>query len=171
MSDNDFNPGDGDPEKFIKDPYVRELIDSEFISVDDFTSDEQREAIIQDILTMTFWEKRYNKKLNFDFDELMRFVKPYRRPHIQDQLMHASVQALITMDEGQLRIKPNREIEQAAMDFCGVYFTGYVMPEGAIIINREAFEASVQLHGGLEQFTESVLMDVLSPHQSNKTSH
>jgi hypothetical protein len=172
MSAFNFPPEHRDPVVFLACKWARELQDDETMpSVVDFDDEEIRQAIVQDIMSATFWEKQTGEKLSFDFEELVRFVNPASRARVEEQIKHGDVQELIVEVHGQLRLRDQRSVEQAAMDFCGVYYDGYEMPYGVLKVDRSAIAQAIEDHGGINQFADSLKMDLQSNVPLDKKEH
>lgn len=169
----DFNPHDADPIAFAADRFARELCDTDgMISfVADYSEQEIRQSVIQDILTFTMWEIQFEKTIDFTPQQLMAYCSNETCVRVISALNHPDVLALIEYRDQQIRIKDNREIRQAAMDYCGVFFDGYSMPEGVIIVNREAMHEAIDAHGGLDNLVTAMAMDITATHPGNDKIH
>lgn len=157
---NDFNPQDRDWNRFINDPLIRELADTEFCSLSGYTDEEIRQSVVQDILTITFWEKTFGEKKLFNLLELLKFVHRDNLYRVLDALHHPEVSGLVERTKDGLRIRNNRSIEQHAMDYCGVYMSGYDMPEGTIVTNRQEAADTFRYYGSVENMAAALAMDL-----------
>lgn len=157
-------------QEFLDCMMVREFMDCEFHSTAWMSEQEMKESIIQDILTFTMEENKFpGEKLFLDFGELTRFVNNKSVNFAVGFVTSAEFQALVLYGEKGYRVKPEREILQAAMDYCGVYWEGFKMPPDCICVDREAFKEQVDKHGGLNNFATALEMDIQAsvPTQSN----
>jgi hypothetical protein len=164
---SDFTKQDEDLEKFLNNQWARELLDDVVIDLGDYSDEEIRESVVQDILMMTMWEVKFQKSMCFKLDDLVMFVSNHNRPRVLEALDHPDV--VIFLDsvkktQDQLRIRPERVVKQAAMDYCGVYYSGYDIPPDAIMVNREVLEDLVEETGGVEPLAKSLAMDLESEH-------
>lgn len=155
----DFHPSHRNPKIFLGCEFSRDITDGEVFSARYMTDEELRQSIVADILAVTIWEKQTEQTLEFGCDEFYRFVDDiYLQRRILDQFTHPEIEGLLDIDEDhkRYRIRDQKEILQAAMGYCGVYYHGYDAPEGLVTINRDAIENM----GGVETAAMSLLMDI-----------
>ena len=101
-----------------------QITDGEFFSVKNMTDEELGEAIINDILIATFFEKEGNT-VNFTPEILIRFLCGSIRAKVLKKLQSKELAGYLDTTNGQLRIKNDRNILQAAQDYAGVVFDGF----------------------------------------------
>ncbi len=169
----DFPPEFIDPEVFLRTGEGRSLyhleVDGEVIMSPVFMTDlEVRESIVDDILAATMWEIQTSNKLDFDFSNLTSFVKLSTKERIHRQLHHPEIIGLISIVDGQLRIKKDSVILQAAMDYCGCWYNGYVIPDESIVINRIAV-SNFSSEKALSELVTSIAMDLQATQPVNKS--
>lgn len=159
-----FNKDLNTKDKFLGEPYVRELMDDGCWSSVNMEDDVLRTSIISDLLAFVFWEKEYKEPLNITFSELTRFVDRADLDRIQKQLDHDEIKHLIDVTEGVYRLKEDRQILQAAMDYCGVWYSDYDAPSdfGVVSVNHVAIDEAVQQHGSIENLAISLAMELTS---------
>ena len=132
------------PEIFLGMQIIREVQQSDVFSIDNMSEEELREAVIQDILMITMWEKHFQKKLHFSKSSLMRFINDTGVSRVIKALQHTDVvdKIYIQVTEEHVGIKTikNEEIRikddalQEAMDYCGCWYEGYIMPDDDSVI-------------------------------------
>lgn len=160
----DFNEEFRDPYKLLNDGIIRQLVDNHLFSVKNMSPKELLESIVEDILMVTMWEIQSERKLHFGYTKLVQFLPRQLHPLIYESLRNEEISGLIEITVTQfhskeLRIKNNPVILQAAMDYCGVWYSGFTMPEeGVISLDRE----KIQSLGGIDAIGQSVLMDMLA---------
>lgn len=165
----DFIEEHRDPVAFLACEDAFQVVHSDVFSVKNMTNEELQQSIVEDILAVTFWEEQTGNKVKFGLDELLRFVEPVKlRERVVLTLKDPAVDVFMKGDLNNLRIKDNTSIRQVAMDKCGVWFSGYEMAEGAMIINREEVQAAVDQHGGVENYAAAINMDIQSTHPTPK---
>lgn len=164
-----------DPEAYLREEAAWQLVNNSVFSIECMDDKELREAVIEDILTVTMLEKQLGQTLHFGITKMLRFLTRQHHRRVMDALKHDEIRNLIMLSRGksgsEVRIKDNREILQAAMNYCGVYYSDFEMGENALIINREILNAAVQQHGGLKNLTEAMVMDVRAKAPCNTTLH
>ena len=134
----DFAPEYRDPSLLIGDDSVREVVHNECFSVDNMDDREVMESIVNDILMVTMWEKQTGEKTQFRFQELLMHLNGDQWDRVLGLMDNNEISGLISITEGvegpELRIKDNHEILQASMDYCGIWYTGFIVPEGTSVI-------------------------------------
>ena len=115
-------------EKFLSERHVRDLTDSDYWTIVNMDDSDLRASIIGDLLSFVLWEKEYKEPLNITFDELTKFVDTNNLDRVRQQLQHEEIKHLFTVNEGVYRLKDERQILQAAMDYCGTWYDGYDSP-------------------------------------------
>lgn len=165
----DFVEEHRDPKLFLGCEAAYQVVHNDVFSVLNMTDEELQQSIVEDILAVTFWEDQTENKVKFGLEELLRFVGPFElRERVTLMLKDPGVACYIKGDHNDLRIKDDRAIRQAAMDKCGMWFSGYDLGENAMIIDREAVQETVNQHGGIENYATSVHMDLMSTHPLQK---
>lgn len=155
----DFHEKYRNPNLVLGDDILRQVVHNNCFSVDNMDDRELREAIVHDLLFVTMWEIQTGESLHFGFTSFFRFILRSQRKRINEQMKHEEISGLITHCD-QLRIKNQPEILQAAMNYTGVWYSGFKMPTGASIVNREALDKAIEAHGGVEQIVVSLMMDI-----------
>lgn len=133
---------------------------------------ELAESIVEDLLQLTFYEKRNKVNVNFDFNTLVRFLKsPGDIQRVKDIFETEVVQKFITIvGNNQVRIKDDRDTQQAAMDFCGSWMEGFDVPDepGIIKVNNEVLEEKINTHGGIDNLAKALAMEINATHEVSK---
>ena len=127
---SDFRPEYADFNVLLNTDVAWEVVDNEVFSVASMNGREIRESLVQDVLMVTMWEKHFNKKAHFTPQMLYHNIATTRlKSRVCTQMANAEVHKLMTISsEGDsIRIKDDPVILQAAMDYCGVYYTGFEM--------------------------------------------
>ncbi len=178
----DFHPEHRDPVAFLSEQYARDLlhiVDGEdvIMSVIFMPDEHLRPAIVSDILSATIWEIQTDVKLCFNQAELLRFVPQEQHERIVAQMQNDEIVGLIEINDGEIRIKNDHQVLQAAMDYIGNWYTGFTMPteEGIITINRDAFKSAIEGHGTVEAMAASMAQEIVMDRQAtaplNQTKH
>ena len=79
-----------------------------------------------------------------------------------------------TNTNGQLRIRDDRNILQAAMDYAGVVYGDYEFTDKTapvIAIDHETVRKEIEKVGGLDNFIQSISMDLISNTAENISKH
>jgi len=128
------------------------------------SDEELRQSIIDDVLLVTMIEKEEKVTIDFDQQQLFRWIKPLQHRRVYEQLGHPEISGLIEQKNGQIRIKDQHEILQASMDYCGHWWDGFTIPNGPgiVTLNHEVFEEKVNAAGGFDQFVESIAHEVMA---------
>jgi hypothetical protein len=168
----DFFPTFIDPKKFLDNLETRQLgdvwADGELIfSPKHMTDEELAQSFIDDVLGVTIWEIQTGNTLSFDKAELLRYVSEDQHDRIWQMINHDNVVGLIEFNGAQIRIRNNKNILQAAMDYCGAYYNGFMLEDGVIMISANVKD-SIQTEEELNAFATALAME-LSGHPSNKT--
>jgi len=109
--------------KLLSDRDAWELRDSAEMQVSRMSNEEIRQAIIENILVVSMWEKIFEEKASYTLDELVCYVFPFNHTRVQAQFHSSDVQNLLEKGSKELRIKPS--MLEAAMEYCGVFYHGY----------------------------------------------
>ena len=159
---SDFRPEYADFNVLLNTDVAWEVVDNEIYSVANMSGREIRESIIQDALMVTMWEKHFNKKAHYELKELYRNIKNLRlKSRVCIQLTNPEIIQMLDLSNGNsVRIKNDPAILQAAMDYCGVYYTGFEMSKECIVVNQENLQHAVDAAGGIGELAQSVLMDL-----------
>lgn len=132
----DFEPVYRDKDVLLNDEYIRQVVHNEAFSIVNMDDDELKESIIEDILTFTMWELQTSDKLSFTFSDLVCFLPEDLHGIVKDALESDEVSRYLDMDTGdEIRIIKNRSILQEAMNYCGVWYSGFTVPDDVEIIS------------------------------------
>lgn len=160
----DFDSSYRDVNVLLNDEDIRQVVHNELWSVDNMTDQELMESIINDILFITIWEIQTGDTANFDFVEFFKFVTLEHRPRITAMMQRNEIFGLIeekwSAEGCQLRIRNDHAVLQAAMDFCGVYYSGFDMPDDVIIINHDVLDEKISEAGGIDNLAAIIAMDI-----------
>lgn len=162
---SNFSPLHRNRVMFLNDEDCRQVVHNDICSIDNMTDRELREAIIDDILGATMWEKEFKENPYFTLSEFTRFIPRYKQQRVYNMLHHSEIKDLIvqTRNKGmiELRIRDQQEILQAAMDYCGVWYDGFKIPdeEGIVRINHDVISEAIENHGSLENLATALAMD------------
>lgn len=158
-----------DPDKFLKEEMLFSLVHNEVFSVDNMSDREVRESILEDLLEVAAWESKNDAKLNFTVETLVRFISNEKQKlRVFNALCHPEITLLLTLPEEQLRIKSNWNIQQAAMDYCGVWHEGHEIPGVGIIDQKELSKKDKE---DLVNKLSGVFLEISSNVPGNKTVH
>jgi len=147
--------------------YAWQVVNSDVFSVDNMTDEELRQSIVQDVLTVTMWEKQSEQTADFSLDTLCRFLNDDQRQKVEQAFSHPEISGLFNMsDKKQLRIRTESVILQAAMDYVGVWFTGFEIPVGVTIIDTREIAERI---GTLEAALSLISMDLECTVKGNST--
>ena len=140
----------------------------------DYMDDEQlRDSILEDIFLVTFYEKEKAKKIHFTYNTLVRWLwLPPQLERVKKIFDTPEVQKYVIVDEqGMVRIRDDRRLQQEAMDLIGCWMDGFDIPDraGIITINKEVLEEKIQEHGSIDNLAKALAMDVVATNESNKT--
>jgi hypothetical protein len=177
VSQNDFLPDFADPEVFLNYEFAFQVIHNPVFSINNMSDEELRQSIIEDLLSVTMWEKQFNRKLHYGFTRFLHFLPRHMHSRVYDQMKHVEIidliEVTITKTGSELRIRDNREILQAAMDYASVWYSGFSFPNDTSIIflDREAISTAFVESGGVEALASSLTMDIVANTQNNKTRH
>lgn len=152
-------------EETMNDPLMFEVVHNDMFSINNMSDQEVRESIIHDILMVTMIEKEEKTSIDFGQSQLFRWIKLTQHGYVFSQMNNSEICGLIENKNGQLRIKDQIEILQAAMDYCGHWYNGFTPPEGMegiLCVDTEAFQAQVEEAGGFDQFCQNVF-DKIAP--------
>ena len=152
--------------RFIDEEYLFYIVDNDVCSINNMDDRQLRESIVNDILTVTMWEIDNKKKVHYGMTKFLQFIRREKQKRVMDMMKHPEIEFMIhlvrTEGGSEIRIKDDRNIRQAAMDYCGHWYEGYTIPEGMDIIslNFEKFEEEVEKYGSVENLAASLAMDV-----------
>ena len=172
MTNSNFHPDHVDPIAFLNCEDAFQITDNYVFSITNMTDRELREAIIHDILSITMWEKENNRKLHFGFTRLNRFLPRHLHKRVSLQMKHDEICNLIQIqrnDSGsEIRIKDNHAILQAAMDYSGVWYHGFNIPNDTNIFSVD--HEQVEKLGGIDAITKLISSDILALDMNNKAN-
>ena len=158
-----------DPVKFLNEKYARQITHSEVFSIVNMSEAEVKESLIDDILSVTMFEKQTNQKVRFDFKELTRFIPKQIHHIVEHALQDIEIQKLITHIDGEYRINPDTASLKAAMDFCGCYYSGFEVPEGVELFRLDLEKLAVK--DDVQSLINSVYMDVMTNSPTSDSVH
>lgn len=173
----DFSNIHRDPLKFLNCRDIRQLADvvdggEVWVGPVYMSDKEVRESIVEDLLCFTMWEIQTGQKLDVSFDELVRFTTDDQKERIKREIDHEDIRYFVICDGNQLRIKNDKTVLQAAMDYCGCWYSGFEMPsEGVGSIDREALNDLIEQHGSLENLAGSMMMEMSCTTMPSKLIH
>ena len=150
-----------------------QVVDGEFFSVRNMTDDGLSEAIVNDVLMVTFFEKE-GHVVDFTPEKLIRYLKGHWRAKVLNKLQSKELSWYFTNTNGQLRIRDDRNILQAAMDYAGVVYGDYEFTDKTapvIAIDHETVRKEIEKVGGLDNFIQSISMDLISNTAENISKH
>lgn len=159
------------PAVFLAKEHAWQITDGHVFSIDNMTDKELCEAIIDDVLSVTMWEKELGKKMHFGITQLLRFIPKCKQKRVKKALKHDDISGLIQIDRiyrgntltgSEIRIKDHPVILKAAMDYCGVWYGDEEIPEGELVIDCGALARKVHELGGIENTVESLTMDMVA---------
>lgn len=160
-----FNPVLNTDKKFLGEKYSRELMcDYLAWSTINMKDDGLREAIVSDLLSFLMWEKEKKTQLMITFEELTRFVEPVDVERVRQQLEHDEIKHLYTLVDGVYRLKDQKEILKAAMDYCGIWYEGFEPDDtkGLISVNVSSLKEAIVNHGGIDNLAKAMVMELES---------
>lgn len=145
-------------EETLNDVLMFSLVHNNIFSVDNMTDKEVRESLIDDLLLITMMEKEEKVTIDFNQHKLFRWLKPLQHGRVYEQMAHPEISGLIERKNGQIRIKDQKEILQAAMDYCGHWWEGYDIPNepGIFTMNREVVDEQIEAAGGFDNFIDGL---------------
>lgn len=158
----DFEPVYRDKDVLLNDEYIRQVVHNEAFSIVNMDDDELKESIIEDILVFTMWELQTSDKLSFTFNDLVKFLPVELHDRVREALGTPDVSIYIDHKLGdEIRIIKDLDVLQQAMDFCGVWYSGFVIPEGikVVMTSKDAVKPS----------PEELSMDMLANAPWSKT--
>lgn len=104
------------------------VIDTPYNSIRHMSDEELKQAIVEDLLNVTYWEKE-GKVMTFTPAHLTRHVPARMHPRVNAGFLDPFVQSLLdNRDDGQVRI--HMDHMQDAMDFAGVWHEGFIALTG-----------------------------------------
>lgn len=117
--------------------FARTIAHTNYYSIDYMSDQELREAIVEELLNVTMMERKHNFQLDFGYNQLFKFVMRHHYKRIKAAMQHDEISELMDNKEIngkiQLRIKNNPVILQAVMEYCGVFYDGFTIPEGTVV--------------------------------------
>lgn len=158
----DFCESITDFNAMLADEDVWQITDGEFFSVKNMSDVELGESIVNDVLIATFYEKEGNV-VNFTPEILVRFLRGPVRQKVLEKLQSNDLARYFDTTNGQLRIKNDRNILQAAQDYAGVIYGDFEFTDKTqpyIEIDRSAVSAAAGAAGSFENLVASLSMDL-----------
>lgn len=130
-----------DPQVLLNEENCFQVTHGRYFSIVNMSDEELRQAIINDLLVITMWEKQFEKKLHYGMTRLMHFIPRAMHKRVMNQLTHDEIGGFIEITKvgtgSEIRIKDVHEVLQAAMDYCGAWYSGFKADEDAIFIDRD----------------------------------
>lgn len=159
-------------EEMLADQYGWSLVDNDVFSINNMSDREIRESIIEDLLTVTVYEVRQKTEVKYSQWTLVRWLPFFKRQSIVKMLDHCEIQNLIERSEGKIRIRTDREVMRAAMEYCGVYYEEWFdkeeFPKDLIGLNNEIVDQLIVRHGSFNNVIDSLIMELKSTCQVPK---
>jgi hypothetical protein len=160
---------------------TRELVNTSVFCTTNMDDRQLREAIVQDVLAFTMLNVETKQSFNLDGQELMRFMRiqserlrvarAFKHPEISGLVkvsnpLYAWVDSPESRSNTRIWMSTDRSVLQAAMDYCGVWYDGYMPTDmsGVIVVNTEALETAVEKHGGIDNLATALAMDLEGTH-------
>lgn len=169
----DFNPALKNKVFFLDLQDIWSVSHSDVFSINNMSDRELRESVVEDVLAVTMWVKTFAQPLDFKIETLMRFLKSDdQRERVVTALNDAEVKGLFEVNENQqLRIRDHRDILQAAMDYCGNWYHGYVIPPNIDVLmsNPEMIGEALEQYGSFDNVVEAMTMEFKANQHSKKT--
>lgn len=160
-------------EEMMIDQYGWSLVDNEVFSINNMSDREIRESIIEDLLVVTVYEIREKTEVKYTQWSLVRWLPFYRRNSILRMLDHCEIANLIERSEGKIRIRNDRNILRAAMEYCGVYYSEWFdkeeLPKDLIGLNNQVVKELIEKNGSFDNVVKSFTMDLKANCSTKKT--
>lgn len=169
---SNFHPDHADPIAFLNCRDAFQVTHTPYFSIENMSDEELRQSIIEDLVAVTMWEKLMSKKLHFGFSRFLYWIPRYMHKRVREQMSHPEIEGLIciqrTENNSEIRIRDNHAIIQAAMDYCGVWYDGFVIPKGVRVfsVNHERIEEL----GGIDAVAELVTKEIISAEMDEKAT-
>lgn len=166
----DFLPEFMDFDRWLAEELAWQLANGEFFNIDNMSDRELREAIVDDVLGVTIWEKQSGKRANFTFNILTRFLTHEQRVRVKEAMTHPEIYPFFDPNFNEnIRIFDTIPVLQAAMEYAQVWFSGYDQPAGLISVDREKLQQMINDNGGIENVADGLLMEMVATHETSKT--
>lgn len=162
MSVNDFPIRYKSFADFLNEEANWALVDNDVYSVRNMSEKELKQSIIQDIVGVTMFEKEFGYDCYFGLSNLVVRLDGEYCDKIHKLLAtDPEITGMVEFVGGKgYRIKNDRETLQKAMDYSGVWYDGFDMPEDVIIRDMEGLEMD---EDDVVEFLERAL-DSISSH-------
>lgn len=148
---------------FLTSDFAWQIVDNEMFSVWNMTDRELCESIVEDVLAVTMWEIQKNEQVYFSSNTLVRNLESHRaKAKVLNQIGNPEISKIFDILAGyRIRIKNDPAILQAAMDYCGVWYSGYNMPAGTIIhADDNVMDEKIAQYGSLENLAKAMSMEL-----------
>ena len=149
-------------DEMMQDQYGWSLVDNEVFSINNMSDREIRESIIEDLLVVTVYEIREKTEVRYTQWSLVRWLPFYKRSSILKMVDHCEIANLIERSEGKIRIRNDRNILRAAMEYCGVYYEEWFdkeeLPKDLIGLNSQVVEELIEANGSFDNMVKSLAM-------------
>lgn len=144
-----------------------EIVEEDIAGVQNMSDDEIVSAILNDLLRVRL-EFTLERPHGLHWCELMRFLKTNRqKERVLEALCDARVQDLIIdCTEGEykqfINLRSDRVTLQAAMDIAGVWYDGYEVPEGVVVLSLSERGAALIEELGVDDFAMRVAHEFIT---------
>jgi len=108
------------------------------------------------------WEKENNQKVHFGFTKFLQWIPRYLHKRVFKEIQNEEIIGLIEIKDREIRIKDQREILQAAMDYCGHWWENFDIPKDALVFSKENLEKMVEEAGGIEALATELANEIIS---------
>lgn len=160
----DFCESIPDFDAMLAEEDVWQITDGEFFSVKNMSDAELGESIVNDVLIATFYEKEGNV-VDFTPEILVRFLHGPLRQKVLEKLQSSGLAWYFNTTNGQLRIKNDRNILQAAQDYAGVWYGDFEPTDkntAVFRVNSGILTDAVKAYGSIDALATSLAMDLVS---------
>lgn len=158
--------------ELLQEEFNWSLVHECYSSVDNMSDEEVRQSILEDLLFVTIHEKENNVKVDFNRQQLLRYLRGPRYFRVLKQLQNMEIAGLIEETETSIRIRDNQEILNAAQEYSGVFYKKFYtkqIPADVLFLNEEVVQESIEKHGSFDNMVESMAMEVEASCESVKT--
>lgn len=165
----DFYPTFRDFNIMLAEDAAWQVVNNDVYNIDNMSDEELRQSIIDDVLAVTIWEKQTGDQAVFGMDVLCRYLTEEQKLRVESLIHQHEINPYFDITPTSIRIKDDRTLLQAAMDYAGVWYDGFDCPEGAFSLDRDAFHEAVEEFGGLDNLATALAMELGSTHHSTNT--
>lgn len=121
-----------DPVLFLKDQEARSLTDRYLKNISTLSDEVLIKNIMDDILSITMYEKQFDTRVSFTPEDLTIFIKDKKDiERIFSLVLDSILTRYIDISDKdlQIRVINDNNVLQDAMDYCGVWYTDYDFPK------------------------------------------